>query len=81
MDYKAMGSRIQQRRKRLGITQEQLAEKTGVSTSFIGHIERGTQIPSVETLWKICRAIGCSMDTVITKNIVAKIDAKLQFVQ
>ena len=65
MDYKAIGQRIRKRRRWVELTQEQLAETTGVSTSFIGHIERGTRVPSVETLWRICQALECSMDFVV----------------
>ena len=44
---------------------EALAREIGVSTSFIGHIERGSRVPSVETLWRICQALECSMDFVV----------------
>lgn len=65
MDYAAMGNRIRQRRRWLDMTQEQLAEAAGVSTSFVGHIERGIRIPSVETLWTICKALNISMDYIV----------------
>ena len=65
MDYKAIGQRIRKRRRWVELTQEQLAELAGASTSFIGHIERGTRVPSVETLWRICQALECSMDFVV----------------
>ena len=38
MDYEALGKRIRSQRKLLGMTQEELSEKVGVSCSFIGHI-------------------------------------------
>lgn len=62
MDYAAIGERVRIRRKALGITQENLAEKIDVSTSFIGHIERGTRKLSVETLYSLCVALGVSAD-------------------
>ncbi len=62
MDYVAIGERVRIRRKALGITQEKLAEMVDVSTSFIGHIERGTRKLSVETLASICKALGVSAD-------------------
>lgn len=62
MDYVAMGKRVKCRRKILKLTQEQLAEKINVSTSFIGHIERGTRKLSVETLCALCDALGVSSD-------------------
>ena len=53
LDYTAVGERIRQTRKERGLTQEQLAEACGLSTSFVGHIERGTRILSVDTLYQI----------------------------
>lgn len=65
MDYQAMGRRIRKRRRWMDMTQEQLAEKVGVCTSFIGHIERGSRKLSVETLWEICKALEISMDKIV----------------
>lgn len=62
MDYIAMGKRIRQQRRMLDLTQARLAEIVGVSTSFIGHIERGSRVVSVDVLWRICKALGASMD-------------------
>lgn len=41
LDYGKMGMRIRQVRKAKGWSQEKLAEKCGISMSFLGHIERG----------------------------------------
>jgi transcriptional regulator with XRE-family HTH domain len=62
MDYSALGKRVRIRRKELRITQEKLAEMIDVSTSFIGHIERGTRKLSVETLYDLCKALDVSAD-------------------
>ena len=40
MDYHALGKRIREERLRLNLTQEKLAEEVGVSTAYIGQIER-----------------------------------------
>ena len=65
MDKKAAGNRIRRARRHLDITQEQLAEATGLSTSFVGHVERGTRMPSAETLYKICKVIEITMEYAI----------------
>lgn len=62
MDYVFLGKRVRIRRMVLELTQEGLAEKIGVSTSFIGHIERGTRKLSVETLYALCKALDTSAD-------------------
>ena len=65
MDYKAIGKRVRLRRQIMEFTQEQLAEKIGVCTSFVGHIERGTRKLSVETLYALCKVLETSADFII----------------
>lgn len=65
MDYAAMGDRIRKARKEKRMTQEQLAEAAEISTQFVGHIERGTKVPSVKTLHEICQALGKTIDSVV----------------
>ena len=54
MDYIDLGRRVKELRKKQHMTQEALAEKLDISTSFLGHIERGTRVASLETLVKLC---------------------------
>lgn len=65
MDYKLIGKRVRLRRQIMELTQEGLAEKIGVCTSFVGHIERGTRKLSVETLYALCKALDTSADFLI----------------
>lgn len=65
IDYTHMGNRIRERRKELHLTQEALAEQSGISASFMGHIERGSRIASLDTLLAICIALDVSMDFII----------------
>ena len=62
VDYRAMGVRVLLRRRELKITQEQLAERVGVSCSFIGHIERAEKKPSVETVVALCDSLDITAD-------------------
>ena len=45
-----LGPLIKQKRKLLGMTQEDLAERLNISISFAGQIERGEAMPGVEML-------------------------------
>ena len=45
-------------RKRLGFSQELMAEKSGISHSFYQAIEGGTKFPSVEKIESLARAVG-----------------------
>ncbi len=54
---KALGKMIQRRRKELKLTQEELAEKIGISRAYMGYIEQGRYAPSLEVVEKIARAL------------------------
>ena len=55
--YQMTGKRIRFFREQDGLTQAELAEKTGLSDNFIGLIERGIKHPTLETLNKIAEAL------------------------
>ncbi len=65
VDYNALGVRIRLARRRAKLTQEQLAEKAGISTSFMGHVERGSRILSLETLVMLAKALGVTLDELV----------------
>ena len=44
------------------LTQQELAKLTGVSVSYIGHIERGTKHASLDIAAQISVALGVSVD-------------------
>lgn len=63
---KQMGERIFKRRKNLKLTQEQLAERIGVSTQMISNLELGKKAIRPENLIKICDALDVSADYILT---------------
>ena len=69
LDYKALGARIRKVRKDKNITQEQLGEICALSAAHIGHIERGTRIPSLETVFRISSALSVSMDYLLFDSV------------
>lgn len=69
IDYIALGIRIRKARKISHITQEKLGEICELSTAHIGHIERGTRIPSLDTLFRISQALNVSMDYLIFDSV------------
>lgn len=56
---------IKRFRKKAGLTQEQLAEKTGLSTTYIGYLEIGRHRPSLKTLHKIATVLKVKVNEVI----------------
>ena len=76
MNFKDIGARIRARRKKLELTQEKLAEKTGLTDTYIGAIERATSTCSIQTLVKIAEALNLSMDFLLFGTTVKNIDLR-----
>ncbi len=51
------GKRLRKLRRNSDITQEELAEKIGMSSNFISQLERGINAPSFEVLAKLAAAL------------------------
>ena len=62
---KSIGAAARQARKELELTQEDAAERVGVSVEFYARIERGNSLPSVPTLVRIAAALGVSADVLL----------------
>ncbi len=62
-DLGTLGIRIRERRKTLGLTQEELASKADIDRSYIGGVERGERNVTFTTLCTICTALGCDVAT------------------
>lgn len=58
---KALGKKIQKRRQEIGLTQEDLAYKVGISRAYMGYIEQGRYAPSLEVLEKVAKALGMGL--------------------
>ena len=65
INYLEIGARIRRQREQIGLTQEQLGEACDLSTSFVGHIERGSRKLSVESLFRIASVLGISADSLL----------------
>jgi len=57
LKYQFMAN-LKQLREMRGLSQERLAEKVGVSLTFVAHIETGRKSPSFETLELLGEALG-----------------------
>lgn len=67
-----IGQRIIERRKKLGLTQEALAEIGDMTTQFVSYAESGKRAMRPENLKKISNALGVSADYLLTGDIVDK---------
>ena len=72
----SIGANIRKCRLSKKLRQEDLAEKTNLSVTYIGMIERGEKTPSVETLVTILNAMGVSADVVLCDVLDAGYEIK-----
>ena len=67
-----VGQRITERRKKLGWTQEELAEKGDLTPQFVSYAESGKRAMRPENLLKISSTLGGSADYLLTGEIIDK---------
>lgn len=60
-----IGKRIASRRKQLGLTQEQVAELSGLSHQFFACVERGLKNIRAENVVKLSKALNVSADYIL----------------
>ena len=66
MDAKLTGSIISKKRKELGLTQIQLAERLNVSNRAVSKWENGDGFPDITLLPAIARTLGITIDDLLT---------------
>lgn len=73
-----LSRRMKEYRRKNHLTQEEAAEKFGISTIYYGEIERGNRIPSGGVLMHLCDGIGCSFEDITysaaTKELIQNSD-------
>lgn len=63
------GEKLLTLRERRGWTQRELAKKLNINHVTIGHIERGTNLPSLPMLLRITNVFGVSADVLIRDEL------------
>ena len=72
VDLVEIGKRIQGRRKQMGLTQEQLADKMDVSIQMVSNLERGNKSIRIENLIKLSEILNISTDYILTGKETAE---------
>ena len=70
--YRKFGNRVRGKRVMVDMSQETLAEKCDVSTSYIGLVERGERKPSLEIVLKIANALNVTPNSLTLDSIKHK---------
>lgn len=63
--YESIGKNIRKYRLEKKLRQEDLAERAGLSTNYIGMVERGEKIPALETFITILNVLEVSADVIL----------------
>lgn len=67
-DMMTIGNRLLAARKRLGMTQAEVAERAGLSDRTYADIERGGVNMRIETFLRICQTLAVSPDDILTEE-------------
>lgn len=59
---KSLGERIRYLRKQKNLSQEQLGELADIHTNYVGAIERGEKNITIESLIKVSRGLGVTLE-------------------
>lgn len=65
-----LGQRLRIRRKAMGWTQEELADRADIDRSYAGGVERGERNLTFTVLCQLCEALDCDV-AALTHNIPA----------
>jgi transcriptional regulator with XRE-family HTH domain len=59
------GTSLREIRKQRGLSQERLAELTGLSTNYVGEMERGLKAPGLPVIVRLARALDVSVNDLL----------------
>ena len=72
MNYGKIGQQIRKHRKAQGLSQEQLAERIGISVTHMSHIETGSTKLSLPVLADIADVLEVSADDLLNRQATAR---------
>ena len=69
MDMRELvGGNFARLRHEKGLTQEQVAERSGLSQQYLSDLERGRRNPTIITLYELAQALGVSHVALVEPN-------------
>ncbi len=69
MDYKRLGQRIREERRKLNLTQAELAEAVDISDTYMGAIERSERSLTLDTLVRLVNRFGVTVDYMLADSV------------
>ncbi len=67
-DLAHFGKRVRTLRERLGLSQEELADKAGIHRTYIGGVERGERNLGLKNVFRIAKALGVTVTDLFTEE-------------
>lgn len=71
MDKSALGKKLRDARQKKGYTQHALAEIADIGNVYLGEIERGVKMPSLQIFVKIIEALDVSADYILRDELTS----------
>lgn len=71
MDKTALGKRLREARLKKGYTQQALAAQAEIGEVYLGEIERGLKMPSMNTFIKITETLQISADYILRDDLTS----------
>jgi transcriptional regulator with XRE-family HTH domain len=66
---KLVGDNVRRIRNEAGMTQEQLAERSGFTQQYVSDLERGRRNPTVVSLFELAQALGTTPVKLLSNTI------------
>ncbi|MBN1766346.1 MAG: helix-turn-helix transcriptional regulator [Sedimentisphaerales bacterium] len=60
-----LGNELRKYREKAGLTQEELAFQAGIHRTYVSLLERDKKSPTIDTLFRLCDAMGISANELI----------------
>lgn len=70
MDQLKIGKFISERRKNVGLTQKQLAEKLGITDRAVSKWETGKALPDSSIMLELCRILGITVNDLLSGEVI-----------
>lgn len=68
-DLIRFGKRVRTLRERIGLSQEQLADKAGIHRTYVGGVERGERNLGLKNVFRIAKALGVTVAELFSEEL------------
>ena len=65
--WRALGERLREAREYVGLSQEAVADLTGLHRTYVGSVERGERNVSIDNMERLARAVSTKLATLLSE--------------